>query len=63
MHGTSQDIGISSSPTNASVTVDNSIKAQTPFVANLSRKDNHIIHITADGYAPADLTLTRSASG
>ena len=63
MHGTSQDIGISSSPTNASVTVDNMMKAQTPFVAKLSRKDNHIIHIAADGYAPADLTLTRSTSG
>lgn len=63
MHGTSQDIGISSSPTGASVTVDNSTKAQTPFVAKLSRKDNHIIRVAADGYAPADLTLTRSTSG
>ena len=63
MHGTSQDIGISSSPTSAAVTVDNMMKAQTPFVAKLSRKDNHIIHIAADGYAPADLTLTRSTSG
>jgi predicted small secreted protein len=63
MHGTSQDVGISSSPTGASVTVDNSMKAQTPFVAKLSRKDNHIIRVAADGYAPADLTLTRSTSG
>jgi predicted small secreted protein len=63
MHGTSQDIGISSSPTNASVTIDNQTKAQTPFVAKLSRKDNHIIRIAADGFAPADLTLTRSTSG
>ena len=63
MHGTSQDIGISSSPTNASVTVDNAMKAQTPFIAKLSRKDTHIIHIAADGYAAADLTLTRSTSG
>jgi hypothetical protein len=63
MHGTSQDVGISSSPTNANVTVDNGVKAQTPFVAKLSRKDNHIIRVAADGYAPADLTLTRSTSG
>lgn len=63
MHGTSQDIGISSSPTNASVTIDNQTKAQTPFVAKLSRKDNHLIRIAADGFAPADLTLTRSTSG
>ena len=63
MHGTSQDIGISSTPTSASVTIDNSAKGQTPFVAKLSRKDNHVIHIAADGYEPADLTLTRSTSG
>jgi hypothetical protein len=63
MHGTSQDVGISSTPTSAFVTVDNAAKGQTPFVAKLSRKDNHVIHITADGYAPADLTLTHSTSG
>ena len=63
MHGSSQDVGISSTPTSASVTVDNAAKGQTPFVAKLSRKDNHVIHIAADGYQPADLTLTRSTSG
>lgn len=63
MHGSSQDVGISSTPTSASVTVDNTAKGQTPFVAKLSRKDNHVIHIAADGYQPADLTLTRSTSG
>ena len=63
MHGSSQDVGISSTPTSASVTVDNMAKGQTPFVAKLSRKDNHVIHIAADGYQPADLTLTRSTSG
>lgn len=63
MHGGHQDVGISSSPTSASVTIDNAAKGQTPYVANLSRKDNHVIHIAAEGYEPADLTLTRSTSG
>jgi uncharacterized protein YceK len=63
MHGTSQDIGISSTPTNALVTVDNMPVGNTPVVAKLSRKDNHIVHIAVDGYSPADLTLTRSTSG
>ena len=63
MHGSSQDVGISSTPTSASVSVDNAERGQTPYVAKLSRKDNHIIHIAADGYQPADLTLTRSTSG
>ena len=63
MHGTSQDVGISSTPTGASVSIDNAEKGQTPFVAKLSRKSNHIVHIAADGYQPADLTLTNSVSG
>jgi hypothetical protein len=63
MHGTTQDIGISSSPTGATVTVDNGAKSQTPFVAKLSRKDSHIVHLVADGYSPADLTLTKTVSG
>jgi hypothetical protein len=62
MHGTKQDVGISSSPSGAQVTVDNQT-AVTPYIANLSRKDNHIVKITMDGYAPAELTLTRKTSG
>src|SRR2546428_4814985 len=41
MHGTTQSIGISSTPTGASVSVDNIAHGQTPVVAPLSRKDNH----------------------
>jgi hypothetical protein len=63
MHGGSQDIGISSSPTGARVSVDNLVGAQTPYVASLSRKDNHFVRLTMDGYAPAELTLTKSVSG
>jgi hypothetical protein len=64
MHGTSQDVGISSSPTGANVTVDNMLAgARTPYVAKLSRNDNHVVRIAMDGYAPAELTLTKSVSG
>ena len=63
MHGTSQEVGISSSPTGATVTVDNQAAAVTPYVAKLSRKDKHVVHLAMPGYAPADLTLTRKTSG
>ena len=63
IHGTSQDVGISSSPTGAQVTVDNQLGATTPYVAKLSRKDNHIVKVSMDGYAPAELTLTKTVSG
>lgn len=63
MHGTSQDVGISSSPTGATIKIDGMTGATTPFVAKLSRKESHIVHIEAPGYAPADLTITRGTSG
>src|SRR4051812_24052721 len=63
MHGTSQDLGISSSPTGATVTIDNQSPSQTPYIAHLSRKDNHIVKLTLPGFAPADLTITRKTSG
>jgi hypothetical protein len=63
MHGTSQDIGLASSPSGAKVTLDNNELGVTPVIAKLSRKDNHVVHFALDGYQPTDLTLTRSVSG
>jgi hypothetical protein len=63
MHGTSQDIGFQSTPTNAKVTVDGLPMGNTPVVAKLSRKDNHIVKMNLDGYQPFEATLTRSTSG
>jgi len=64
MHGTSQDIGISSSPSGAGVVIDNGVvSGQTPYIAKLSRGDNHIVKISMDGFQPAELTLTKSVSG
>ncbi|HEX6049392.1 MAG TPA: PEGA domain-containing protein [Gemmatimonadaceae bacterium] len=63
MHGTQQDVGFGSVPTNARITVDNQRTATTPTVMKLSRKDNHIVRIELDGYLPYEATLTRSVSG
>jgi len=63
MHGTSQDIGLSSTPTNAKVTVDGAPYGNTPVVAKLARKDNHIVRLQLDGYQPFEVTLTKSVSG
>lgn len=63
MHGSSQDVGVQSSPTGANVTIDNQTTGQTPYVAHLSRRDNHIVKVALPGYAPAEMTLTRGVSG
>lgn len=63
MHGPSQEIGIQSKPTGATVTIDNQEYGKTPVIAKLSRKDHHKVHITLEGYQPFDATITRSTSG
>ncbi len=63
IHGTHQDVGISSSPTNAAVKVDGNIVGNTPVNAKLTRKDRHIISIEMPGYQPYETTFTRGVSG
>src|SRR5688572_11667627 len=45
MHGKNQEVGISSTPSSAKVTVDNLVLGNTPVIAKLKRKDNHIVKI------------------
>ncbi len=63
MHGTKQDVGISSNPSGAKVTIDNVPQGMTPVVAKLSRKDHHMVRIEMVGYQPYEATITRGVSG
>jgi len=63
MHGTSQKVGISSSPTGAKVWVDNKELGITPLFADLKRGDDHIVKVELAGYQKAELTITKSVSG
>jgi uncharacterized protein YceK len=63
MHGTSQKIGISSTPTGASVSIDNKPLGNTPVFADLKRKEEHVVTIEMPGYEKAQLTITKSVSG
>jgi uncharacterized protein YceK len=63
IHGTRQDVGISSTPTGASVTIDNLQSGTTPVFSKLRRKENHLVRISLPNYQPMDLTLTSSVSG
>jgi hypothetical protein len=63
IHGSSQEIAISSVPTNAQVTVDHQPAGQTPVTTRLSRKDGHTVQITLTGYEPFEMNLTRHTSG
>ena len=63
MQGTTQQIGIQSTPTGATVKIDQKEYGNTPVVADLSRKENHIVNISLEGYEPFEGTITRSTSG
>jgi hypothetical protein len=63
IHGTRQDVGISSSPTGAEVWVDNVKMGETPVTAKLRRKDTHTVKLVLPGFQPYETTITRSVSG
>jgi len=63
IHGTKQDVSISSNPSKAVVTIDNVEKGMTPVTVELSRKDHHTVQINLNGFMPYETKLTRKADG
>lgn len=63
MHGTTQDVGISSTPTAARVLVNGQDMGTTPVIADLKRKNQHFVRIEMDGYQTYETTLTKKVSG
>jgi len=63
IHSRSQEVGISSTPAGATVSIDHVDKGTTPLVAKLSRKDLHVLRIEMAGYQPYEATLNRKVSG
>ena len=63
MQGTTQQVGISSSPSNADVTINGQNKGTTPLTVDLKRKDSHMVRLELQGYEPFETTLTRKTSG
>lgn len=63
MHGPTQEVGISSNPSMASVSINGYYIGNTPVVADLRRKDPQMIRIELEGYEIYETTLTRQVSG
>lgn len=63
MHQTKQDVGIASTPTGASVMIDNKPYGKTPLVAELKRKENHFVKVELPGYETFELAITHKVSG
>lgn len=62
LRGSSQDVGISSVPPGASVSIDYQPQGKTPLVAKLSRQDQHDVRIELPGYYPYEITIRRGLS-
>jgi hypothetical protein len=63
INGTTQQVGISSNPSSARVSVNGELRGSTPVVLDLRRKNTHFLKLELDGYEPYETTLTRSTSG
>jgi hypothetical protein len=63
IHGSRQNVSISSNPSKAVVVIDNDNRGVTPVTVRLSRKDHHTIHINLEGYLPYETKLTSKVDG
>lgn len=63
IHGSRQQVSVTSTPSNARITVDGQPQGSTPAVINLKRKDLHTVRLELEGYQPTEIALTRKVSG
>jgi hypothetical protein len=50
IHGTTQDIGITTDPASADLLVDGQLYYKSPAVITMKRKDDHTVEISHEGY-------------
>jgi len=63
LNGTSQQIGVTSSPTNAKVFLNDNLQGTTPLVLSIKRKNKtHKVRIELEGFEPYEIFLTRKVS-
>ncbi len=61
--GRTQTVPVSSDPTGAEIIVNNVSMGITPAELELRRKDDHLITLEKDGYAPASVPVLKSVGG
>ena len=61
--GTSQEVAVNSSPSEATVKVNGMLRGQTPVTLDLKRNKSHTIRIELEGYQPYNVILRRGVNG
>jgi hypothetical protein len=62
IHGTTQDVNISSAPDQSEVWIDGSKMGTTPTKITLKRKDNYLVTIKKEGYKDATIKIEGTTS-
>ena len=62
IHGSSQDINISSAPDQAEVWIDGARMGMTPTKVTLKRKDDYLVTVKKEGYKEATIKIEGSTS-
>ena len=62
IHGSTQDINISSAPDQAEVWIDGARMATTPTKVTLKRKDDYLVTIKKEGYKKATVKIEGTTS-
>jgi uncharacterized protein YceK len=63
IHGSKQEIGVSSTPSGATISLNGINAGMTPTVFKLDRKESQIVKVMLPGYAPYEMILTRKVDG
>ncbi len=63
LHGTTEQVGVTSDPSGATVEIDQTRIGKTPLTQELSRKESHSIKISMDGYKSHEMIINRKTSG
>jgi hypothetical protein len=63
IHGTTQDIGITTDPSGADLLVDGNERYKSPTKITMKRKDDHMVEVSMDGYQKETVNLKSVVSG
>jgi predicted small secreted protein len=68
MHGTDQEVSVSSTPEGASVSIKtlggiDVLEGTTPFIANLEREDDYRVVVSKEGYEDNEVILKNTLTG
>jgi hypothetical protein len=63
INSSKQNVSFASTPSGATVFVDNQQMGVTPVALSLSRKDHHNVRMELAGFQPYEIKLTRGLSG